>query len=145
MVKYVLLRSVFWGLSTFGGIKSAPVEKEKKHISIFFAFLLPRPPKGGGLVRGRIQSGLPLTSGANPSCLTDCQHQGTWAPGATLCDMVKYVVLRSVFKGFSIFGCIKSAPERKSKMEDSLFLTFLRPWRILDAKMSLNPPPKGVG
>ena len=88
----------------------------------------PQPsPKRGGLVRGRIQSGLPLTSGANPSCWADCQHQGTRAPGATFCDMVKYVLLRGKSGGWSTFGGIKSGPVEKGRDASSFFRGFLLP------------------
>ena len=123
MVKYVLLRGKSGGWSTFGGIKSAPVE-----ISILSGALLrllSRPsrisepkmssntPKRGQLVRGRIQSGLPLTSGANPSCPADCQYHGTRAPKATFSDIAKYMILQCVFRVFRTFWGVKSAPGEK--------------------------------
>ena len=136
MVKYVLLRGKSGGWSTFGGIKSVRVEKRKKRDSLFGAFW-------GALVRGRIQSGLPLTSGADPSCSPDCQDQQPRAPGATFCDMVKYVLLRGKSGGWSTFGGIKSGPVEKRNFPGGPFWAFLRPSRVLGPKMSLNPPQKG--
>ena len=44
-------------------------------------------PQGVGLVRGRIQSGLPLTSGADPSCSPDCQDQAARPQKGVFADM----------------------------------------------------------
>ena len=40
--------------------------------------------------------GLPLTSGANPSCSADCQDERGRAPKATFSDIAKYVILQYV-------------------------------------------------
>ena len=148
MVKYVVLRCVFKGLSTFGGIKSIRVEMGKTPRAPFRVFFRPSRvlgrKKGVALVRGRIQSGLPLTRRADPSCPAGCQDQAARAPGATFCDMVKYVLLRGKSGGWSTFGGIKSVPERKWKKKSSFFWAFFRPSRVLDQKKSLRPPQKAV-
>ena len=84
IAKYMILQCAFRVFRTFLGIKSGPVEKGLDASSFFQDFFRssrrgaknepPPPPKKGGLVRGRFQSGLPLTSGANPSCSAGCQH-----------------------------------------------------------------------
>ena len=101
------------------------------------------PPKRSHLVRGRIQSGLPLTSGANPSCSADCQDHRPRAPKATFSDIAKYMILQCVFRVFRIFGGIKSAPVEKRNFPRGPFAAFFRPSLILDSKMSLSRPTLG--
>ena len=71
--------------------------------------------------------GLPLTRRADPSCPPDRQDQQPQAPGATFCDMVKYIVLRCGFRGLSTFGGIKSGPVEKRIQASSFFWAFLLP------------------
>ena len=87
----------------------------------------------------------PLLAGPTPPAGRIANIREPELPEPLFCDMVKYVVLRCVFRVFSLFGGIKSAPVEISKMSGAPLGFFFRPSRILDPKMSLNPLKKGVG